>query len=227
MKKLDRSYFEALEELELYRLKDKYESLGYEFLQELEGIEEAVEPDAVARHKQTGELIFFEVKSFSKTKRFKKWRFTKQLEGLKKIYPGARFLLVIPRPRLKEEFYLQGLDKFLLEILKSKYEIKFRSKVSGLNRFESVEDLSISKLVVHSNNIEVEGFGNVTFLYEREDSEVFSSISDGVPFKFELSSPYFLQDFPFWFPYFERIPFEDIIQYFKYDLSFDYSEFLT
>lgn len=231
MKKLNRTYFAVLEELELYRLKDKYENLGYEFLEDpLEGMNRAIEPDAIARHKQTGALIFFEVESFSKTKRFRKERFKQQIEGLKKIYPDARFLLVVPRSRPKEEFYLQGLDKFLLKIIKSKYRIDFQSNISGVDRFETVEDLSISKLIVQSNKIEVEGVGNITFLYKREDNEVFSSISDGVPFKFELVSPHFPQEFLFLFPYtdeIERITIQEIDEIFKYDLSFDYSEFLT
>ncbi|MBK8502159.1 MAG: hypothetical protein IPL46_08105 [Saprospiraceae bacterium] len=218
MRKFHQTYYEALEELEYHRLKDKYEPLGYEFVEKLAGLEVSLEPDAIAKHKESGELLFFEIKAFASDERFSKRAFQEQLKTLKSRFPtNARFLLVVARPRPKHEVYLEGLDSLLLELLKRDYVDEFRSKISGITSFESVDDLSISKLTLRDHKVRIEGFATIKFFFAREDEEIIFSLSDGVPFKFSLNQ---VDRFPFYL-------YPLVIDFIEdHKISFDYSEFV-
>jgi hypothetical protein len=190
MKKLKNTFGENLEQIEIAKLRLKYEELGFDFNTNLKvriNANRRIEIDAYAKHPKTKEEIIFEVKAKESLKKGDTEKLVKRREELIKFFPNARFVLVLAKESPKQVIEDSSLNKLLLDFIKDKELQKLNSLIKQINA-ESIQSLNIEKIdFIDFKNIDIEGYGNFVFKHfvKNEDFEGLI-LSDGIPFQFKL-----------------------------------------
>jgi hypothetical protein len=190
MKKKATTLTESLEIFELARLKEKYEGLGYNFQsnvrRKFNG--QQVFFDALAKHPESKEEIIFEVKAQSLQRRTFNSDIISRRDLCKRIFPHAKFILVLAREREEPKIDKSILDGLLFDFIVREYLDFLHKKISNLTKLERVDELSLEKISFNDfENISVHGFANLR-CWTTIESETFKgeAFSDGVPFHFKI-----------------------------------------
>lgn len=185
----NRTIAENLERLELAKLKQKYEALGYEFT--IESRRQHLSLDAYAYRKEPRDEIIFEVKAIATLSAAEQRQIiSERRKIIKQAFPNARFVLVIAKENEESEVVDSPTLNTLLAsyISERQFEI-LRGKIPDIERPLSVEKVSIDKVEFGDfSTIKMAGYANLLF-YLRVDTVEFQGIrlADGITFKFEVS----------------------------------------
>lgn len=192
MKKMKNTFGENLEQIEIAKLKLKYEELGYNFFthKRLRSKENVVfEVDAFAKHPETKEEIIFEVKAKESVNKGDTKNLVNRRDQLLKHFPKARFVLVLAKEPQKQIIETSRLNDLILDYIKH-HEWKnnfffFNQPIEPTK----IESLTIEKIDFKDfKNIDLEGYGNYVFTHyvKNEDFEG-KILSDGIPFQFKIN----------------------------------------
>lgn len=186
MKKLMKTFEENLEQLEISKLRKKYEALGYDFFEhhkrKVKG--KAFIFDAYANHTKKKDEIIFEVKSSESINKGDTEKILRQRDEYRQFFPKSRFMLVLAREPKEPVIANSDLNILILEFIKKKYIDTIR--INGFKRLDSVDNISFERVDFKDfNTIEIEGIGNLKFwITVDEQNFIGETLTDGIPFKF-------------------------------------------
>lgn len=191
MKKMKNTFGENLEQIEIAKLKLKYEELGYNFFtyKRLRSKENVLfEVDAFAKHPATKEEIIFEVKAKESVNKGDTKKLVDRRDQLLKHFPKARFVLVLAKEPQKQIIETSSLNDLILDYIKYhewKNNFFFFNQPIEPTKIESItiEKIDFKDFI----NIDLEGYGNFVFKHyvKNEDFEGII-LSDGIPFQFNI-----------------------------------------
>jgi hypothetical protein len=188
MKRIIKTFGESLEQLELSKLRIKYEKLGYNFEESYQRKRKGdlFQFDAYAKHPVTKDEIIFEIKSKETIQKGDTERILSTRDKCLSYFPRARFIIVLAK-EAKEPIIVESSLNFLLKkYIEAEYLKNLKGSIKGFMNVESVDQISFEK--VNFNNfesLEVSGYGNLKF-WLKIDYEQFKgrALSDGTPFEF-------------------------------------------
>jgi hypothetical protein len=189
MKKIKKTFGENLEQIEIAKLRLKYEELGFNFYSEKRFPKENLILDAYAKHPISKEEIIFEVKAKESIKKGDTEIFVARRDQLLKRFPKARFVLVLAKKPSNQIIEDSSLNDLIFDFVKH-FEWK-KNPFSFLIAAEPIriESISIDKIDFKKfNRILLEGYGNFVFKHFIKDENFEGTIlSDGILFQFKIS----------------------------------------
>lgn len=189
MKKIKKTFGENLEQIEIAKLRLKYEELGFNFYSEKRFPKENLILDAYAKHPISKEEIIFEVKAKESIKKGDTEIFVARRDQLLKRFPKARFVLVLAKKPSNQIIEDSSLNDLILDYIKY-FEWK-NNPFFFLNEVEPIriESITIDKMDFENfNRIQLEGYGNFVFKHYIKDENFEGTIlSDGIPFQFKIT----------------------------------------
>lgn len=195
MKKiLQKTFGENLEVFELAKLKRKYEELGFVFYTDhpRTGKGNRYIFDAFAKHLETKEEIIFEIKRAEDFRKDDTERMLQQRDTYLKLFPRARFVLVLAREAKELKIPDSGLNELILKFIEEKYLTKIKRKIDGFIKLGSVTDIVYDNLDFGNFSlIKAKGNANLKFWFKIEEEDLRGeSLSDGLPFAFYINLIY-------------------------------------
>ncbi len=188
MRKIKNTFGENLEQIEIAKLRLKYEELGYDFFTNKRFPKHNLILDAYARNPETKEEIIFEVKAKESIKKGDTEKLVARREQLLKYYPKARFVLVLANEPSKKFIDVSSLNTLFFDYLKN-YELN-KEQFKIIMSFEplKIESLITEKIDFEEfGSIKLEGYGNLIFKHFVKDENFEGNVlSDGIPFQFKI-----------------------------------------
>ncbi len=189
MKKIKKTFGERLEQLEIAKLRVKYEGRGYNFYENYRSNRkgELFIFDAYAKNPKTEDEIIFEVKSKESIQKGDTEKFLVIRDKYLFHFPKARFILVFAKEAKESAIVDSALNGLLAEYIKAKYLKYLTDRIRGFTKIENVEQISFANVNLKDfKNLEISGYGNIKFWLKRDDeSFVGQVLSDGIPFQFQ------------------------------------------
>jgi hypothetical protein len=193
-KKLQKTFGENLEVFELAKLKNKYEELGFIFYTDHQRIGKGNRYlfDAFAKNPLTNEEIIFEIKSAKDFRKGDTERVLQQRDTYLKLFPRARFVLVLAKEPVKPNILDSAINDLLLKFIEKEKLKDIMSKIDGFIKLNSLTDISINNLdFADFRTMNIKGYANLKFWIQIEDNNFRGeSLSDGLPFAFDINLIY-------------------------------------
>ncbi len=189
MTELKKTYGEALEQIELVRLRDKYINLGYTFSVEVTRTINGrkVVLDAYAENKNTGDKIIFEVKAPQSVKPDSQKSILNQINQYKLNFPDTRVILVIARERNKSELPVSQLNDLLLSHILYYEEMNLRREIYDFIRLEHVEEIELDSIDLKDfRKIQLKGNANLLFWAVPLADDFIGRGLTSIPFYFDI-----------------------------------------
>lgn len=189
MEKIKNTFGENLEQIEIAKLKLKYEELGFNFYTNKKSRITDLIIDAYARHPLTKEEVIFEVKAKESIKKGDTEKLVARRDMLLKHYPNARFVLVLAKQPTKQIIEVSNLNDLILDYIKNNEWKNYSSIFIQPIEPTKIESITIEKINFKDFiNIDLEGYGNFVFKHyvKNEDFEG-KILSDGIPFQFSIN----------------------------------------
>lgn len=188
MNNIKNTFGKNLEQIEVAKLKLKYEELGYKFYPNKKSKFGDLFFDAYARNPSTKDEIIFEVKAKDSVEKGDTEKLVKRRELILQHYPNARFVLVLAKKPSKDFFADSKLNNLLLEFIKEYKLEKLKPYIKQIDG-QNIQSISINKLDFKDfKTIYIEGVGNFVFKHFVKNENFEGKIlSDGVPFQFSIN----------------------------------------
>lgn len=189
MKDTKQQILKQREKLEMLRLKDKYEDLGYSVYFNKRSKDKKCIADVYATNPLTGDRIVFEIKLRSELKKTITSDILEIRNQYLKSFKNTRFILVIPDEVEEKTPVESGLNTLIYQFIVEKYSNLLRENIDGFISLNEVQDLIIDYVNFNNfENITVKGNGNMRFIIEvLKNKFSHKSIADGIPFQFDLN----------------------------------------
>ena len=185
-KKLLKTFGQNLEVFELAKLKRKYEELGFVFFTDHKRRGKIF--DAFAKHPETKEEIIFEIKRAENFRKGDTERLLQQRNEYLKLFPKARFVLVLAKEAREMKIPYSGLNELILNYIEEKYMTNIKGNINGIIKLDTVTDIVYNNLDFGNfRYIKATGNANLKFWIRIEENEFNGeSLSDGLPFSFNI-----------------------------------------
>jgi hypothetical protein len=175
-----------LEELELARLKERYESQGFEFFEDvsLNPEKNDVKLDGFAYNPETKEEIIFIVRAVENTRPDDVDEVWSQIKLIREENKVAKIVLVSPRLPTLPKFKIEYINRILLDEIKKSYFEILSKKIER----EKIYDLKVinefyNELIFDYNGVfDVYGYAHLCF----SDNNEFSESEYEIPFNFRV-----------------------------------------
>lgn len=181
--------YENLEQVEIARLRLKYEMEGYHFKSNFNKKTKTgfIDIDAYAKNPKTGDEVIFEVKARQNLKKYYRDLLIARRTVLLNLFPRARFVLVLAELPKRSTFEDSVLNELILEFIIRQGQDKFPSSISQIQPV-GVESITIDKIDFNDfEKINIIGNGNFTFFHLISNPQfVGYTRSDGIPFQFDI-----------------------------------------